>query len=257
MARTPNTPAYQAVQSETPSSTDVAHLLSTVRMDSREVVTLAIEYASAFVANNPTRIDEIPGVMQTAVGAVIASIQQLPAEGLVFTGPGVAQQAMTAIAAQRSLTGQAAPAIAAAPQRSVAMLVAGADHVAAQAAPEEEASPLRINKPQVVSKTYKGPVIEVDGKMVAQKPAVDPAESIFEDYIICLEDGRRMKTLKKHLKAKFNMTPDEYRAKWGLPENYPMACPSFSRTRSELARKNSDKLRVSREVARSRARATA
>ena len=70
-----------------------------------------------------------------------------------------------------------------------------------------------------------------------QTPAVPVRKSITEDYIICLEDGRRMKSLKRHLKARYNLTPQEYRQKWGLPFDYPMVAPNYSARRSLLAKR--------------------
>lgn len=69
------------------------------------------------------------------------------------------------------------------------------------------------------------------------KPAVSVRRSITPDYIICLEDGRKLKMLKRHLRTTYNMTPDEYRAKWGLPPDYPMVAPNYARRRSEFAKK--------------------
>jgi predicted transcriptional regulator len=63
-----------------------------------------------------------------------------------------------------------------------------------------------------------------------------PKRSIFTDYIICLEDGRKLKTLKRHLRATYNLSPDEYREKWGLPADYPMVAPSYAARRSSLAK---------------------
>lgn len=71
----------------------------------------------------------------------------------------------------------------------------------------------------------------------ALKPAVNPKRSVFPDYIICLEDGKRFKSLRRHLSTDFGMTPDEYRSKWGLPADYPMVAPNYAATRSELAKK--------------------
>ena len=71
---------------------------------------------------------------------------------------------------------------------------------------------------------------------VALKPAVPVKKSITDDYIICLEDGKQFKSLKRHLAAHYNLTPEEYRAKWGLPADYPMVAPSYAATRSKLAR---------------------
>lgn len=67
-------------------------------------------------------------------------------------------------------------------------------------------------------------------------PAVPIEESVSDDYIICLEDGLRFKSLRRHLTQKYNMTPDEYRAKWGLPANYPMIAPGYAKFRSEIAK---------------------
>lgn len=71
---------------------------------------------------------------------------------------------------------------------------------------------------------------------VKPEPAVNPKRSIFPDYLICLDDGKRFKSLKRHLTL-LGMTPDEYRAKWGLPSDYPMVAPNYAAARSELAKK--------------------
>jgi predicted transcriptional regulator len=69
------------------------------------------------------------------------------------------------------------------------------------------------------------------------KPAVPIKKSISDDYIICLEDGKRFKSLKRHLRTHYNLTPEEYREKWGLPADYPMVAPNYARARSQLAKK--------------------
>ena len=66
-------------------------------------------------------------------------------------------------------------------------------------------------------------------------PAVPVKASIKPDYLICLEDGKKLKLLKRHLRAHFNLTPEQYRAKWGLPPDYPMVAPNYAARRSELA----------------------
>jgi len=66
-------------------------------------------------------------------------------------------------------------------------------------------------------------------------PAVSIRKSLQPDYLICLEDGRKFKSLKRHLRSKYNLSPDEYRAKWGLPKDYPMVCPNYAASRSALA----------------------
>ncbi|MBX3477177.1 MAG: MucR family transcriptional regulator [Brevundimonas sp.] len=69
-----------------------------------------------------------------------------------------------------------------------------------------------------------------------QEPAVPIRKSISPDFLICLEDGRKFKSLKRHLRTKYNMSPEEYRAKWGLPKDYPMVAPNYAKARSELAK---------------------
>ncbi|WP_192252037.1 MucR family transcriptional regulator [Mesorhizobium silamurunense] len=67
-------------------------------------------------------------------------------------------------------------------------------------------------------------------------PAVPVGRSVFPDYIVCLEDGKKFKSLKRHLSTVFGLTPDEYRAKWKLAANYPMVAPNYAATRSRLAK---------------------
>jgi predicted transcriptional regulator len=68
------------------------------------------------------------------------------------------------------------------------------------------------------------------------KPAVPVKKSVFPDYIICLEDGKKLKMLKRHLKTAYNLTPEDYRERWGLPPDYPMVAPNYARHRSRLAK---------------------
>lgn len=69
------------------------------------------------------------------------------------------------------------------------------------------------------------------------KPAVPVRKSITRDYLVCLEDGKKLKMLKRHLRSTYGMTPDEYRAKWGLPPDYPMVAPNYAEQRSDFAKK--------------------
>ncbi len=69
-----------------------------------------------------------------------------------------------------------------------------------------------------------------------QAPAVSIKKSIGTDYIVCLEDGRKFKSLKRHLRTKYNLSPEEYRAKWNLPKDYPMVAPAYAQARSDLAK---------------------
>ncbi|MBN8552217.1 MAG: MucR family transcriptional regulator [Caulobacterales bacterium] len=77
---------------------------------------------------------------------------------------------------------------------------------------------------------------EVAASVEPQEPAVSVKKSITPDFLICLEDGRKFKSLKRHLRTKYDMSPDEYRAKWGLPRDYPMVAPNYAKARSELAK---------------------
>ena len=69
------------------------------------------------------------------------------------------------------------------------------------------------------------------------EPAVPIKKSVHPDYVICLEDGMKLKMLKRHLRASYDMSPDEYRQRWGLPADYPMVAPKYAAVRSELAKK--------------------
>ncbi|MEZ6001474.1 MucR family transcriptional regulator [Hyphomonas sp.] len=69
------------------------------------------------------------------------------------------------------------------------------------------------------------------------EPAVSVAKSVSDNFLICLEDGKKFKSLKRHLRTAYDMSPEDYRAKWGLPADYPMVAPGYSRQRSKLAKK--------------------
>lgn len=83
---------------------------------------------------------------------------------------------------------------------------------------------------QMVSAPEPEPVIET------LKPAVPVKKSITPEYIICLEDGKKLKMLKRHLRTNYGMTPEEYRAKWNLPADYPMVAPNYAEQRSQFAK---------------------
>ena len=78
---------------------------------------------------------------------------------------------------------------------------------------------------------------EVSIEVEQLKPVVSIKDSVTPEYIICLNDGKRLKLLKRHLRTVYNMTPDEYRSKWGLPYDYPMVAPRYAASRSALAKK--------------------
>lgn len=68
------------------------------------------------------------------------------------------------------------------------------------------------------------------------KPAISVKKSITDEYLVCLEDGKHFKSLKRHLRTRYNMSPDQYREKWGLPSDYPMVAPTYAQARSRLAK---------------------
>ena len=76
-----------------------------------------------------------------------------------------------------------------------------------------------------------------DSAAESLKPAVSVKKSITPEYIVCLEDGKKFKSLKRHLRTQYNMTPEQYREKWGLPADYPMVAPNYAVARSQLAKK--------------------
>ncbi len=93
--------------------------------------------------------------------------------------------------------------------------------------------------PQLIQEVYR--TLSMVGTTPATperpQPAVAVRKSVTPDYIICLEDGKKLKMLKRHLKTAYNMTPEEYRERWGLPADYPMVAPNYAQHRSSLAKK--------------------
>jgi predicted transcriptional regulator len=92
--------------------------------------------------------------------------------------------------------------------------------------------------PQLI-KTVHDSLAGLTGDSPTEKPqpAVSVRRSVTPDYIVCLEDGRKLKMLKRHLATAYGMTPDDYREKWGLPSDYPMVAPNYAKQRSSLAKK--------------------
>ncbi len=90
---------------------------------------------------------------------------------------------------------------------------------------------------QTVYSTLSGLNAPASEPEVELKPAVNPKKSVTDDYIICLEDGKKLKMLKRHLKTAYDMTPEAYRAKWGLSHDYPMVAPNYAKKRQQLAKK--------------------
>ena len=77
----------------------------------------------------------------------------------------------------------------------------------------------------------------VESKQEPLTPAVNPKRSVHPDYIVCLEDGKKFKSLKRHLHTHYDLSPEQYREKWGLPHDYPMVAPNYAQARSALAKK--------------------
>ena len=95
--------------------------------------------------------------------------------------------------------------------------------------------------PKLIAATYQA-LSRVNGESVPPerddlKPAISVKRSVTAEYIICLEDGKKFKSLKRHLRTHYNLSPEQYREKWGLPHDYPMVAPSYAAARSDLAKK--------------------
>ena len=95
--------------------------------------------------------------------------------------------------------------------------------------------------PKLIEKVH-SVLVEIDrGGLIEDKaelkPAVSIRKSVTDDHIVCLEDGKKFKSLKRHLRTRYDMSPEEYREKWNLPPDYPMVAPNYARQRSDLARK--------------------
>lgn len=95
--------------------------------------------------------------------------------------------------------------------------------------------------PRVIERVHQVIVELQSGAMIEAKPELKPAvpikKSVTDEHIVCLEDGKKFKSLKRHLRTRYDMSPEEYREKWGLPADYPMVAPNYAKQRSELARK--------------------
>lgn len=94
---------------------------------------------------------------------------------------------------------------------------------------------------KLISETFSSITALASGQTTAKAqemraPAVNPKKSVFDDHIVCLEDGKKFKTLKRHLRTTYNLSPEQYRAKWGLAPDYPMVAPAYAQARSNLAR---------------------
>jgi predicted transcriptional regulator len=106
-------------------------------------------------------------------------------------------------------------------------------YVANNSLPQNELPDLLRTVHDALTHTAAG---QVEAPAEAPKPAVAVKKSVTPDYIVCLEDGKKFKSLKRHLRTQYSMTPEQYREKWGLPADYPMVAPNYAKARSELAK---------------------
>ncbi len=97
-----------------------------------------------------------------------------------------------------------------------------------------------VEIPNLIGQVHSALLRVSGGQMAAPaeqlKPAVPVTRSISSDYIVCLEDGKKFKSLKRHLRSQYKLTPEQYREKWGLPADYPMVAPNYAAARSQLAK---------------------
>jgi predicted transcriptional regulator len=107
-------------------------------------------------------------------------------------------------------------------------------YVSNNTVPANELPALIASVHRALGNTIGGPV---EAAAEPLKPAVNPKKSVFPDYIVCLEDGKKFKSLKRHLRTHYNLSPEDYREKWGLPADYPMVAPNYAAARSALAKK--------------------
>lgn len=94
--------------------------------------------------------------------------------------------------------------------------------------------------PDLIKRTYQAfaNLGQTDADLLSNRvPAVPIEQSVADDFVVCLEDGRRLKTLKRYLRNQYGLSPQQYRSRWGLPADYPMVAPSYTRLRSSLARR--------------------
>lgn len=120
-----------------------------------------------------------------------------------------------------ALTGQAARIVAA--------------YVSHNAVPAADLPQLIASVHGALSRLGDAPAAAQEAPAEQKAPAVPIRRSVTDDYLICLEDGKRFKSLKRHLRSRYGLTPEQYREKWGLPHDYPMVAPNYSAKRSRLA----------------------
>ena len=111
-----------------------------------------------------------------------------------------------------------------------------AAYVGNNTVPQADLPKLIANIYQSLASAMQAPAEAKPADVVELKPAVPVRKSLTPDYIICLEDGKKFKSLKRHLRTQYNITPEQYREKWGLSPDYPMVAPNYAAARSQLAK---------------------
>ena len=109
-------------------------------------------------------------------------------------------------------------------------------YVSNNTVPAPDLPALIANVHRALNETQAG-LLEPEPEPEPLKPAVNPKKSVFPDYIICLEDGKKFKSLKRHLRTHYDLSPEDYRDKWSLAADYPMVAPNYAAARSALAKK--------------------
>jgi len=112
-----------------------------------------------------------------------------------------------------------------------------AAYVGNNTVPQADLPKLIANIYQSLASAMQAPAEAKPADVVELKPAVPVRKSLTPDYIICLEDGKKFKSLKRHLRTHYDLSPEQYREKWGLPLDYPMVAPNYAEARSSLAKK--------------------
>ena len=112
-----------------------------------------------------------------------------------------------------------------------------AAYVGNNTVPQADLPKLIANIYQSLASATQAPTEAKSAEVIELKPAVPVRKSLTADYIICLEDGKKFKSLKRHLRTHYDLSPEQYREKWGLPLDYPMVAPNYAEARSSLAKK--------------------
>lgn len=213
-----------------------------------ELFRVTKEIVLAHVSHNQVRAESLPDVIRSVHQALV-DIRSTPATATGELGAAAPSHSVMAAASPYVAPAEvAAPeqaAMATAPSPDVETAAAASPQEAPVAAPQVAETPASLMVQPEDQPTEDAPVAEAAPTEAASKkkktaeplkPAVPIEESVQPDYIICLEDGKKFKMMKRYLKATYGMTPEDYRKKWGLPDDYPMAAPAYSASKSAYAK---------------------